>query len=135
MKGQGRGNHGANMPVQKCSVVSAGVLYHGQVIHAELLVFLCAGTSSRCQFSYIAHELIPDSRRLQEDGEETKCCHQPKRLRQGPVTDIMLWVECYATLVAVLVERYPEKAAGLWLFVGRQPTGGLSIGGDGFYSL
>ena len=25
------------------------------------------------------------------------------------VTDILLWVECYATLVAILVSRYPVK--------------------------
>ena len=54
-------------------------------------------------------ELIPETWRLQEE-EETKCCHQPRRTpRRGPVTDIMLWVECYASLVAVLTSRYPDK--------------------------
>ena len=57
-------------------------------------------------------ELVPDSWRLQDDSDTSKCCHQSKRLRRGPVTDILLWIDCYATMVAVLVEKYPLKAAG-----------------------
>ena len=52
-------------------------------------------------------ELVPDSWRYQE--EEAKCCHQPKRQRRGPVTDILLWVECYASLVEVLCTGHPDK--------------------------
>ena len=55
-------------------------------------------------------ELIPDTWRWQEE-DDTKCCHKPRRTsRRGPVTDILLWVECYATLVSVLTSRFPEKA-------------------------
>ena len=52
-------------------------------------------------------ELVPDSWRYQE--EEAKCCHQPKRQRRGPVTDILLWVECYVSLVEVLCTGHPDK--------------------------
>ena len=52
-------------------------------------------------------ELIPESWKSME--EEASCCHQVKVSRRGPVTDILLWVECYATLVAVLASRYPVK--------------------------
>ena len=57
-------------------------------------------------------DLIPDSWRLQEE-EPSKCCHQSKRQRRGPVTDILLWVECYATMVEVLATKYPSKMPGL----------------------
>lgn len=55
-------------------------------------------------------DLVPESWRLQEESENGKCCHQHKRPRRGPVTDILLWVDCYATLVGVLVEQFPNKA-------------------------
>ena len=41
-------------------------------------------------------ELLQDSWRPQE--EEHKCCHQRRGQRRGPITDILVWVECYGTL-------------------------------------
>lgn len=52
-------------------------------------------------------ELLPDTWRFQE--EETGCCHQRRRQRRGPITDILLWVECFASLTSVLAPRFPEK--------------------------
>ena len=53
-------------------------------------------------------DLIPDSWR--QDEGESQCCSQPRRSnRKGPVTDILLWLECYSSLVAVLASRYPSK--------------------------
>ena len=50
-------------------------------------------------------ELIPNAWRYQED-DTTKCCHHsPKR---GPVTDILLWVECFSILAGILMTKYPE---------------------------
>lgn len=51
-------------------------------------------------------ELLPEARRLEPTGEG--CCHS-QRPRRGPITDFSLWTECFATLVAVLAVRYPEK--------------------------
>lgn len=57
-------------------------------------------------------ELVPDGWRFSE--EEQKCCHQQRRShRRGPVTDILLWVECYSSLVAVLSLKFPEKTPQL----------------------
>ena len=53
-------------------------------------------------------KLIPESWKSME--EDASCCHQVKVSRRGPVTNILLWVECYATLVAVLASRYPVKS-------------------------
>ena len=62
-------------------------------------------------------ELVPDTWRWQEE-DETKCCHKPHRTpRRGPVTDILLWVECYATLVSVLTTRFPDKAPELMAYM------------------
>lgn len=43
--------------------------------------------------------------------EDQKCCHQRRGQRRGQFTDILLWTECYATLVAILSSRFPEKTA------------------------
>ena len=55
-------------------------------------------------------ELVPDSWRFQEE-EASKCCHQPKRHRRGPITNILLWVECYTSMVEVLCSAHPGKVA------------------------
>ena len=62
-------------------------------------------------------ELISDSWRLQEESEGVGCCHHSKRPKRGPVSDIVLWTDCYATLVSVLVEKYPGKAAGFLAYL------------------
>ena len=57
-------------------------------------------------------ELVPDTWRYEEEG--SKCCHQSRRTsRRAPVTDILLWLECYASMAALLATRYPNKAAEL----------------------
>ena len=61
-------------------------------------------------------ELVPDSWRLQEEDQGSKCCHQPKRQRRGPVTDILLWVECYSSLVGVLSTGFPTKTPELMAY-------------------
>ena len=59
-------------------------------------------------------ELVPDTWRLQEV-DEGKCCHKTHHTpRRGPVKDILLWVECYATLVSVLTTQYADKAPSSW---------------------
>ena len=52
-------------------------------------------------------ELIPESWKFME--EEISYCHQNRSSHRGPVTDILLWVECYSTLVEVLSLQYPAK--------------------------
>ena len=53
-------------------------------------------------------ELIPESWGLEPE-VATSCCHQGRRqTRRGPVVDILLWLECYSSLVAVLVTKYPQ---------------------------
>ena len=37
--------------------------------------------------------------------------------QRGPVTDILLWADCYATMVSVLVEKYPCKAQGFMVYL------------------
>ena len=41
--------------------------------------------------------------------EEVSCCHQNRSSHKGPVTDILLWVEFYSMLFAVLASHYPIK--------------------------
>ena len=55
---------------------------------------------------------MPDSWSYEEEG--TKCCHHSRRApKRAPVTDILLWIECYASMAALLVTRYPNKAVEL----------------------
>lgn len=55
-------------------------------------------------------ELVPESWRHQD--EDRSCCHR-RQQRKGPVTDILLWVECFSTMVAVLSAKYPDKTPQL----------------------
>ena len=59
-------------------------------------------------------ELVPDAWQQGED-TNTGCCSRltPKR---GPVTDILLWVECYSILAGVLTTKYPERAPDLMAY-------------------
>ncbi len=50
-------------------------------------------------------ELLPESWQL--DPVEDGCCHS-RRPRRGLVTDFPVWIECYATMVAVLSTHYPQ---------------------------
>ena len=52
-------------------------------------------------------ELLPETWHL--DTTSISCCYD-RRPRRGLVTDISLWIECFATLAAVLSVRYPDKA-------------------------
>ena len=54
-------------------------------------------------------ELVPDSWRSEE--VDYQCCssHNPRIPKRGPVMNILLWVECYSSLVAVLSSKYPNK--------------------------
>ena len=62
-------------------------------------------------------ELVPDTCHWQEE-DETKCCHKPHGTpRRGPVTDILLLVECYATLVSVLTTCFPDKTPELMAYM------------------
>ena len=53
------------------------------------------------------HELLPEMWLVEEPSDS--CCRatQPKR---GLVTDIALWTKCFASLVAVLTTKYPDRA-------------------------
>lgn len=55
-------------------------------------------------------ELVPESWRHQDDDQ--KCCHR-RTQRKGPVTDILLWLECYSSMVAILSSKYPDKTPQL----------------------
>ena len=60
------------------------------------------------QLEYIEmSELIPETWGLESENV-SPCCHQGRRqTRRGPVVDILLWLECYSSLVAVLATRFP----------------------------
>ena len=53
-------------------------------------------------------ELLPDSWRLQEESKQ--CWHHHRtQSKRGPVNDILLWLECYAAMVATLSTKFPHK--------------------------
>ena len=79
-------------------------------------------------------ELVPDSWRIQGETEGDKCCLQSKRPKRGPVTDILLWSECYATLVSVLGERFPNKIPGFMSYMKTIIKASRSFQGDAWVS-
>ena len=76
-------------------------------------------------------ELVPDSWRFQDE-EQNKCCHQNRRLRRGPVTDILLWIKCYAPMVAVLSSGFPQKIPELMAYQKTIVRAYRSFSGDGW---
>ena len=49
--------------------------------------------------------------------EEPGCCHQWRSQRSGPITDILVWIECYASMVSVLATRYSSKKPQLMTYL------------------
>ena len=58
-------------------------------------------------------ELFPESWQLEAQGS---CCHT-KRPRRSAITDLALWTECYATMAAILVTAFPDKAPHLFSYL------------------
>ena len=54
-------------------------------------------------------ELLPEY--WGADEPESHCCNNQtsKALRRSPVTDILVWLDCYAFLVSVLCSAHPHK--------------------------
>ena len=76
-------------------------------------------------------ELVPDTWRFQDDDQD-KCCHQAKWQRRGPVTDILLWVECYSSLVGVLASKFPTKVPELMAYLKTIVHAHKSFTGEGW---
>ena len=57
--------------------------------------------------------LLPETWQLES---ERSCCHS-KRPRRSAVTDISLWTECYATMAAILLAAFPEKAPHFFAYL------------------
>ena len=55
-------------------------------------------------------ELIPESWKFEEEATSSSCCQHTRAPRRGPVTDILLWIECYSTLVSVLASHFQQKS-------------------------
>ena len=44
----------------------------------------------------------------------------PRRLsHRSPITDILVWAECFALMAAVLAEKFPAKSPQLWAYLRR----------------
>ncbi len=54
-------------------------------------------------------ELVPDGWKFIEEDQQRCCSHARRGQRRGPITDILVWIECYSSLVSILALRYPEK--------------------------
>ena len=59
-------------------------------------------------------ELLPDS--WPDDNALTEQGQPPRRARRPPVTDILVWLECFGRLASVLCTKFPDKAAELWAY-------------------
>ena len=73
-------------------------------------------TKKTLELEYIEmSELLPESWRLQQEDEQ--CCHHRRlQSRRGPVSDILMWLECYATMVAVLSTKFLHKMPHLMAY-------------------
>ena len=48
--------------------------------------------------------------------EESSCCHRCHTSRRVPINNILVWVECFSHIVAILASRYPDKTAQLMAY-------------------
>ena len=59
-------------------------------------------------------ELRPESWLMEEEGQQQgKCCHAPNRKK----TDILSWVQYFASYVSVLAQPYPSKMPQLMAYM------------------
>ena len=59
-------------------------------------------------------ELLPEA---WPDENLSSNLDQPHRCpRRSPVTDILLWLECFGRLASVLCTEFPDKAAKFWVY-------------------
>ena len=74
-------------------------------------------------------ELLPDTWRQQE--EDQKCCHR-RTQRRGPVTDILLWTECFASFVTVLATKFPDKTGQFMAYLKTIVKAQRTFSGEGW---
>ena len=60
-------------------------------------------------------ELLPETWASDQQGTRD-IGPQQKQIRRGPVTDILVWVECFSLLASVLAAKHPEKTPQLWAY-------------------
>ena len=63
-------------------------------------------------------ELLPETWNMQQIQEDQglQCCHQARTSRRGPVTNLLLWLEGYSILVAILSSKYPQYTGELMAY-------------------
>ena len=61
-------------------------------------------------------ELQPEAWLLEDQGD-TKCCHSIPKRRRAPVTDVLTWVQCFASLASVLSRIYPNQVPELMAYM------------------
>ena len=76
-------------------------------------------------------ELRPESWLMSADVEASGTLSSLFRRRKQPVTDVAVWVQCYSSLVSVLVEKFPQYikhflAYQATIMMGAKQTRGLS---------
>ena len=55
-------------------------------------------------------ELLPETWQYEIlTKDQSGCCHQTQLMKKkAPITNLLLWLECYATLVSVLATKFPS---------------------------
>lgn len=77
-------------------------------------------------------ELLPEY--WDYDEPEPHCCgsHSSRGTRRNPVANILVWLDCYASLVAVLCSVYPNKAGEFMAYQKTIITAYRKYAGDGW---
>ena len=102
------------------SVVAASSVLQGALTLGESLTPLPAKLVQKIlELRYIEMlELLPETWLLQQDmpaGQNPLLVHFKRQ--KGPVSDILQWVQCYATLASVLASAYPQKISELLAYM------------------
>ena len=102
------------------AVAAASSVLQGALTLGESLTPLPAKLVQKIlELRYIEmSELLPEAWLLQQDSSASQNPLIAQFRRQkGPVSDILQWVQCYATLASVLASAYPQKISELLAYL------------------
>ena len=61
-------------------------------------------------------ELLSENYDYLDEAESPCCSHSTRSSRRFPVTNIIVWLDCYASLVSVLCSAYPDKVGQFMMY-------------------
>ena len=106
--------HTPGEPVDKATIDSAMLFAQAEVVQSGQLGLPCWLREKIKALKFVdMNELLP------ETWSTISAVDVELPFRRSPVTDIVMWTECFAMMASVLVEMYPNKSFHLFAYLSR----------------